>query len=292
MAVFGLHIGKLFKWALPPAVMSLAALGAAFALGLWLQPPGGADTRFPYWWMGFVPAGLFFLIAWVPYSIRVNQLAVTGGVTPGGYLEKIFSPASFRYLGYAVLVSFIQVAGMVVSALPVLLTGSVFAKNPASAKFLLACAVTLVLMVAFFILTSPLHLIYPAASLEREPSLAKAYTLGAHSKLRIFLCVALTAILFALLGQAVELAPKAIGLGNSQFVKAAFVPVQIFLTFFSWVTSTAVPAVAYRVLSALPNPQAQADSGGMQAGAESLAAREAGTSGGKDRGPGAPSGMD
>ena len=261
MAVFGLHIGKLFRWALIPAIMSVVALGAAFGLGLWLQPPGGEDTGFPYWWMGFAPAGVFCTMAWVPYALRVNQLAVTGRVEPGGYVEKVFASASLRYLGYAILVGFIQVAGILISCLPLFLIGLGKLQEAGSTRLVLAGAVTAALMLAFFILTSPLNLIYPAASVEREPSLNRAYTLGSHVKFRLFLCMVLSALLFAVLGQGLELMAKAFGSEKSQAIWMAVLPIQIILTFFSYVTSVGVPAVAYRVLSGMPDPQSLDETG-------------------------------
>jgi hypothetical protein len=255
MAIFGLHIGKLFRWSLIPIIMSLVALGAAFGLGMWLQPAGGADSGFPYWWMGFVPAGVFCMMAWVPYAVRVNQLAVTGRVEPGGYVEKVLASVSLRYLGYAILVGFIQVAGILISALPVFFVGVDKLQEIGQVRMALAIAVSSALMLAFFILTSPLNLIYPAASVEREPSLNRAYALGSHVKFRLFLCVVLCAILFAVLGQGLDSMAKAFGSGKSQLISMAVVPLQIILTFFSYVTSVGVPAVAYRVLSGLPDPQ-------------------------------------
>ncbi|WP_243358604.1 hypothetical protein [Fundidesulfovibrio terrae] len=253
MAVFGLHIGALSKWALIPFFLSAAALGAAFGLGLWLQPPGGAG--FPYWWMGFLPAAIFCLVAWTPYAIRVNQLAVAGRVEPVGYLETMFSSVGLRYLAYAIIVGFIQLAGIAISALPVLLVAHSGTQDGNSSRVVLAVALTVVLVLAFFILTSPLNLVYPAAALEREPSLGRAYNLGAHRKLRLFACVFLTAALFGVLGQVVEFAASAMGAQKSGMVRLAFVPVQILLSFFSYVTATAVPAVAYRILAGLPDPR-------------------------------------
>jgi len=255
MAIFGLHIGKLFRWSLIPIIMSLVALGAAFGLGLWLQPAGGESSGFPYWWMAFVPAGVFCMMAWVPYAIRVNQLAVTGRVESGGYVEKVFASVSLRYLGYAILVGFIQVAGIAISAMPVFLVGVDKLHDIGQMRVVMAGAVTSALILAFFILTSPLNLIYPAASVEREPSLNRAYALGSHVKFRLFLCLVLSAILFAVLGQGLDSLAKAFGSGKSQMVSMAVVPLQVILTFFSYVTSVGVPAVAYRVLSGLPDPQ-------------------------------------
>jgi hypothetical protein len=261
MAIFGLHIGKLFRWSLIPVVLSLVALGAAFGIGLWLQPAGGESSGFPYWWMAFVPAGVFCMMTWVPYAIRVNQLAVTGRIEPGGYVEMVFASVSLRYLGYAILVGFIQVAGIVISALPVFLVGVDKLQEIGQVRMALAIAVAAALMLAFFILTSPLNLIYPAASVEREPSLNRAYALGSHVKFRLFLCVVLSAILFAVLGQGLDSMAKAFGSGKSQLISMAVVPLQVILTFFSYVTSVGVPAVAYRVLAGLPDPQHLDDTG-------------------------------
>lgn len=281
MAIFGLHIGKLFRWSLIPIIMSLVALGAAFGLGLWLQPAGGESSGFPYWWMAFVPAAIFCMLAWVPYAVRVNQLAVTGRVEPGGYVEKVFASVSLRYLGYAILVGFIQVAGIVISALPVILMGVGRLEDAGQVRVVMAGAVTVTLMMAFFILTSPLNLIYPAASVEREPSLNRAYSLGAHVKFRLFLCVVGSAILFAVLGQGIDSLAKAFGSGKSQLISMAVVPLQVILTFFSYVTSVGVPAVAYRILSGLPDPQSLDETGTTNQTIPPDSAAPSGTAGGE-----------
>jgi len=254
MAVFGLHTGTLCKWALIPSFLALAALGAAFGLGVWLKPADAGG--FPYWWMGFVPAVIFCLVAWTPYAIRVNQLAVIGRTEPVGYLEMMFSPQGLRYLAYAIIVGFIEIIGLAVSALPAVVTLNAAAPG-GQTRIILAVAVTVALLLAFFILTAPLNLIYPAASLEAEPSLGRAYTLGSHRKVRLFLCTFLCALLFGVLGQIVEFAAGALGAGSSGTVRMVFVPVHILISFFSYVTATAVPAVAYRILSGLPDPRAE-----------------------------------
>jgi hypothetical protein len=138
-------------------------------------------------------------------------------------------------------------------------------------------------MLAFFILTSPLNLIYPAASVEREPSLNRAYTLGSQVKFRLFLCVVLSAILFAVLGQGLELVAKAFGSEKSQAIRMAVVPLQVILTFFSYVTSVGVPAVAYRVLSGMPDPQGQGDGTPAR---EAIPPAEVGPSGASGNGEG------
>jgi hypothetical protein len=255
MAVFGLHMGALCRWAIVPFILTLAALGGAFGIGLWLKPPGGAGGV-PYWWLGFLPAVIFCLVAWTPYAIRVNQLAAVGRIEPVGYLETMFSPTGLKYLAYAIVVGFIQLVGLAISSLPVFLAVTTGIAGGDKAKVALAVVIAAVLVLTFFIMISPLNLVYPAAALEREPSLGRAYNLGAHRKLRLFACVALCTIFFALLGQAVEYAALALGAQKSGLVRMAFVPVQILLSFFSYVTATAVPAVAYRILSGLPDPRA------------------------------------
>ena len=256
MSLFGLNIGRLMKWGILPALLSAAALGSALGLGLLLKPE--EDGGVPWWWAGFVPAVFFALLSWAPYGMRINQLAVTGKVEPTGHLKMLFSPSALWYFSYSLLVGLIQLGGMLVSAIPVILVAAVSSNGGSDARMALASGVTLALMLVFFIMISPLNLIYPAASVEREPSLGKAYNLGAHSKLRLFFCVLLTALLFAVLEGVAEWSGKRLG-GGSGLGEMFFAPVRVLLWFFSYVTATAVPAVAYRILSGLPDPRESAE---------------------------------
>lgn len=259
MALFGLNIGRLMKWGIIPSLLSLAALGAALGLGLLLQPEEQGGV--PWWWAGFIPAVFFSILAWVPYGMRINQLAVTGQVEPGGYVGKMFTQAALWYFAYGLLVGLIQMGGALISAMPVLLLLMNKGQAGADARVALAGLATLALMLVFFIMTSPLNLIYAAASVEREPSLGRAYNLGAHSKLRLFFCVLLTGLLFGILQQGVEWIASAVGGRFSEHAKLLFAPVQVLVWFFSYVTAAAVPAVAYRILSGLPDPRESAGDG-------------------------------
>lgn len=262
MSLFGLNIGRLMKWGIIPTLLSLAALGGALGLGLLLQreEQGGV----PWWWAGFIPAVFFSILAWVPYGMRVNQLAVTGRVEPGGYVGKMFTQAALWYFAYSLLVWLINLGGVLVSAMPVILMMVNKGQAVGGPRMALAMLATAALLLVFLIMTSPLSLIYPAASVEREPSLGRAYNLGAHCKLRLFFCVLLTGLLFGILQQGVEWIASAIGGRFSENGKLLFAPVMILVWFFSYVTAAAVPAVAYRILSGLPDPRESADGGQPQ----------------------------
>lgn len=259
MALFGLNIGKLMKWGIIPTLLSLAALGAALGLGLLLQPEEQGSV--PWWWAGFIPAVFFSVLSWVPYGMRINQLAVTGRVEPGGYVGKMFTQAALWYFAYGLLVGLIQLAGMFISAVPVILVLVGKGQGTGDYRVALAGLATVVLLLVFFIMTSPLQLIYAAASVEREPSLGKAYNLGAHCKVRLFFCVVLTGLLFGALQQGVDWIAGSFGGRYSQDARLLFAPVQVLVWFFSYVAATAVPAVAYRILSGLPDPRESAEGG-------------------------------
>lgn len=259
MALFGLNIGKLMKWGIIPSLLSLAALGAALGLGLLLQPEEQGGV--PWWWAGFIPAVFFSILAWVPYGMRINQLAVTGRVEPGGHVGKMFTQAALWYFAYGLLVGLIQLGGVLISAVPVILVMMNKGQAGVDPRVALAGLATAGLMLVFFIMTSPLNLIYAAASVEREPSLGRAYNLGAHCKLRLFVCVVLTGLLFGVLQQGVEWIASSIGGRFSEHAKLLFAPVLVLVWFFSYVTAAAVPAVAYRILSGLPDPRKSAGDG-------------------------------
>ena len=251
MAVFGLHFGKLFKWALVPLFLGGGVLGAALGLAAWRGGLGGGLNP---WLAPVAVAALFALQTFVPFAIRVNQLAVLGRVENSGYVEMIFAPRSLRYMGYAVIVTLIMAAGTLISVAPLV---AYYAMKLAGGP-VVSFAAFAVLLVSFFVLTSPLNLILPAVSVEREPSLNKAYNLGARNKLRLILAIFLSTALFTVLTQAVELGARALGGKDGETLTVLVaLPLQIFLGFFSYVTSVAVPAVAYRVLSGLPEPGAE-----------------------------------
>ena len=260
MAVFGLHIGRLFKWVLIPIFLGGGVVGIAFGLAAWKDAIGhGLNV----WLIPMVPAILFAIQTFLPFAIRVNQLAVLGRVEQTGYLGMIFSSQSFRYLGYASLVSLILFVGFALGLVPVSLAGAVWKSGITEPRTILGILASVALILMFLILTSPLNLIYPAVAVEQDPALGKAYHLGSHRKFRIFLCVFLSALLFAVLFQLVELIGEAFGLETGSHLGVVLIPVHLFLTFFSYVTSVAIPAVAYRILSGLPDPNApQADASG------------------------------
>lgn len=249
MAVFGLHFGKLFKWTLIPLALGGGVLGAALGLAAWQGALGGSILN--PWMAPVFVAGLFALLTFVPLAVRINQLAALGRVEDAGYVEMIFAPRSLRYLGYACVVTLIMGLGLLLSALPLgLVHSKAIPGNPG-----LALALSVFLALVFLTLTAPLNLVMPAVAVEREPSLGKAFDLGAHCKLRLFLAIALSTVFFSVLTQGVELLVRAMG-GRQDGALSTLValPLQVLLTFFSYVTSVAVPAVAYRFLSGLPEP--------------------------------------
>jgi hypothetical protein len=258
MAVFGLHMGKLLVWALFPLLLGGGAVGATVALAAWQDALG---KGFNLW---LVPIGVALLFAFqtsLPFSIRVNQLSVLGRVEKTGYLEMIFSPLSFRYLGYACIVGAVMAGGVLLALAPALAVGFGLAGAKQGALMGVAGLVSFVLFVALIILTSPLSLVYPAVAVEDEPSLAQAYNLGAHNKLRLFWCLALSTLLFGVLGGGLDLLGKAFGEEQEWLAYLILLPAHLILTMFSYVASVAIPAVAYRVLTGLPDPTAAGEAG-------------------------------
>jgi len=253
MAVFGLHIGKLLRWSLAPLLLSGAAVGLAVLAAVYgkgLLHDGG-ESRL--WWIALVPAVFFVLWVWTPYAIRVNQLAVLGRVEPGGYMAQLVSGRSRSFLGYILLVTAIELGGLALSAAPFL---AALKRAPEHAGFVLAGgAVSCLLALAFLVLTTPLNMIYAAVSLERHASLRAVFDLGSGVRWRIFCCMLLPALLFAVVGQMLNEVSNAFGGGKTVPGFLVFIPAQVLLTFFNSVTSTAVPAVVYRILSGLPDPR-------------------------------------
>lgn len=258
MAVFGLYMGKLFAWALFPLLLGGGAVGATVALAAWQDALG---KGFNFWLVPIGVAVIFAIQTTLPFSIRVNQLAVLGRVEKTGYLEMIFSPLSFRYLGYACIVSLIMIVGALLALAPALAVGFGIAGAKEGPLMGVAGLVSFVLFMALIILTAPLSLIYPAVAVEAEPSLARAYNLGAHSKLRLFWCLVLSTILFGLLSGGLDLLGRAFGEEREDLANLVLVPAHLILVMFNYVSSVAIPGVAYRVLSGLPDPRAVEEAG-------------------------------
>uniref|UniRef100_A0A7C4AHU7 Glycerophosphoryl diester phosphodiesterase membrane domain-containing protein n=1 Tax=Fundidesulfovibrio putealis TaxID=270496 RepID=A0A7C4AHU7_9BACT len=254
MAVFGLHLGKLVKWALIPLFAGLGPVGLTIGLAAWQDALG---KGFNLWLVPVAVAVIFAIQTMIPFAIRVNQLAVLGRVEKTGYLEMIFSGQSFRYLGYGCIVALIMAGGIVLAIAPAVVLGSGVLQLGASRSMLpWAVGVSVILSIWFFILTIPFNLVYPAVAVEREPSLMKAYHLGSGNKARLFFCVLLATVLFGALTLAAEMLPNLFLRDPESPWRLVFLPVQLFLSLFNHVTSQTVPAVAYRILSGLPDPAA------------------------------------
>jgi hypothetical protein len=255
MAVFGLHCGKILAWLVTPVFLGGGAVAAAVGLAAWRQALGHGFNI----WLAPVGVAIVFAIQTVlPLVIRINQLAVHGRVEQAGYMEMIFSPRCFRYLGYGCIVSAIMAAGLILAMLPAGL-GAHFAWNGGglSGASALGIALSSALALAFMVLTTPLHLVFPAVAVEPAPALGRAYNLGAHSKVRLFLAIFLSALFFAALTRLFAMAGELLSRGGHPLFVFILLPVQMGLVLFSWVTSISVPAVAYRILSGLPDPQGE-----------------------------------
>ncbi|GFK96012.1 hypothetical protein NNJEOMEG_03886 [Fundidesulfovibrio magnetotacticus] len=255
MAVFGLHLGKLVKWALVP--LALTAAAAALAVGAAVLGKGLLAEGSRAWWLAAVPAALFVGWAWAPYGVRVNQLAVWGRVEQGGYMAQMVSGRVKSFLGYMLLVALIQLAGLGLSAAPFLVSMS---RGDRAA--LAGGAVSALLALSFLVLTSPLNLICTAASVTPRPSLGQVFHLASGARWRLFWLMFLPAALFAVLGEALTQVSNAFGADKTVLGFVVFMPAQVLLTFFSSVTSTAAPGVAWRMLSGLPDPRGAASGSG------------------------------
>jgi len=257
MAVFGLHIGKLLRWTLVPVFLCLAVAGLALLLAAYGKGllHGAGSSRL--WWIALVPGALFGLWAWTPYAVRINRLAVLGRVEPGGYMAQLVSDRCRTFLGYILLTTLIQTAGLGLSAAPFL--AAVARAQEGSGLVVAGGAVSCALALAFLVLVAPLNLIFPAAALDARPSLRAAFNLGHGARWRLFWCMFLPSLLFGILGEFLGEVSNAFGADKTVWAFLVFMPAQVLATFFNTVTSTAVPAVAYRILSGLPDPRQAQD---------------------------------
>ena len=127
VAVGGLYPGKLVKWLGVPVLLSAVVAAAVVALALVVDWNAVRDS--PALLAGALLASLplmvLLLLIWVPYAMRINQLAATGDAEPGGYFEKILAAPALRYLKYAVLVGLINLAGMTVSLIPMVIAAAI-----------------------------------------------------------------------------------------------------------------------------------------------------------------------
>ena len=203
--------------------------------------------------------GLVNLLIWMPYCVRINQLAVLGRVEPGNYFRQIFTARSLRYLKYMALLVLLTIAGYLATLLPILLASLAKAQNsPGTAVLALLGPI---IYVTFFILITPFALVAPAAAVDDHPSLAKAYQLGKHCKLRLFLCSLLGMVcVLIMLGILLAAATPFI---NMQQIRSQEIPpvmwiVQIPVLFLYYVLPVVIQAMAYRILSGLPDPNAPA----------------------------------
>ncbi|WP_243438736.1 hypothetical protein [Fundidesulfovibrio soli] len=248
LALTGLHFGTFCRWLIAPLLLSAAALLAAFGLHSWKGV-----------WALYIPAGLFALFCWMPYCLRVNQMAILGDVEPGGYVEKIFSRRSLRYVLYAVLLTVIVSVGIGLSLAPVLIAG----QGGADGRIGLivgSVAATLVLLTALLTLTAPLHLIYPAVAVEEEPSLSQAYHLGAGHKFSLLMTMGLPPLVFGLLNGLVEGLSWLLLPESSGAAKLITMPLTVTISWLNSITSMSVMAIAYRTLRGLPDPDAPGES--------------------------------
>ncbi|WP_243311443.1 hypothetical protein [Fundidesulfovibrio agrisoli] len=251
LAFTGLHFGSFCRWLIPPMLLSAAALLAAFALHSWKGV-----------WALYIPAGIFAVFCWMPYCLRVNQMAILGGVEPGGYAEKIFSRRSLRYVLYAVLLTFIIAVGMGLSLAPVMIAAKdgLDSLDGRIGLILAAVLATLVLVTALLVLTAPLHLIYPAVAVEEEPSLSQAYHLGSGHKFSLVMAMGIPPLVFGLLSALVEGLAWLFLPESSDAAKLITMPVTLTISWLNSITSMAVMAIAYRTLRGLPDPDAPARS--------------------------------
>ncbi len=237
-----LNLGTLLK-------LYLTALGLILA-AVFLAAGAFALTKA---WLVAMPCVVFILFAGAPCMMRTYQLAALGEMDPSSYLSSIFTSQSLRYVGYSLLVTLISGFGLLLSLLPAILTGAlgdnvVFEFNRSLSVF-----VSIFLVLTFLVLIGPINLIYPAVSLEREPSLAQAYALGAHCKVRLFWTMAVPGLLFGLLSQGVEMIGGRYGVAEDLGKTLLMAPLNLILVFMSLVINSAVFALAYRYLRGLPH---------------------------------------
>ena len=275
MAVFGLHIGKIFLWGLIVALIGLLPVGMVF--GFLGQSVGAADSaEAGLWLMGIWAALLWLILVMAPLGIKINQLAVFGRTQPVGYLQMLFSRRGLHFFGYTLLIGFIFFVGFLMAFVPAgvslrLVMEQIPAEGaadfsralPAVARALehsggmagLGVFVSAVLVVAFVVLALPLQLTLAAVSVEESPSLGRSYNLASGNKLRLFCCMSLVALFFLLLNGALILMGKAFGADQSAGVRLMLLPLNFIVMLFDLTTAKAVYAVAYRTLSGLPDPR-------------------------------------
>ncbi len=204
-------------------------------------------------WLVAVPCVVFILFAGAPCMMRTYQLAALGEMDPSSYLSSLFTSQSLRYVGYSLLVTLISVFGLLLSLLPAIVTGALGDNVMLEFNRSLSVFVSIGLVLTFLVLIGPINLIYPAVSLEREPSLAGAYALGAHCKVRLFWTMALPSLLFGLLSQGVEMIGGRYGVAEDLGKTLLMAPLNMILVFMSLVINSAVFALAYRYLRGLPH---------------------------------------
>ena len=268
------HIGLLVQWLCMP--LALSALYAAALYGLWKILDPAKSVQMPRELLGALGSGgalsvvavaavtalglaAVALLIWIPYFLRVNQLAVTGRVEPGSYASGVPSLPARRYLGYAVLVNILRALAISVSFSPIIIAARQDAslQNTAGPMSFLPLLFFGLLFLAFVWLT-PLLLVFPATATEEKPSLARAYALGKHCKLRLFMCSVLCIVPLSLCSILAESAFAPQRAQASTGYLLSYIGVQAILAFFMCITTEAVPAIAYRILSGLPDPNAPA----------------------------------
>jgi len=91
---------------------------------------------------------------------------------------------------------------------------------------------------------------------EDDPSLSRAYALGAHSKFALTAAVGLASLLVGVMNGLLG------GLGNlllpqnPEMAQLFLIPVTMTASWIGYIVSTAIPAIAYRTLAGLPDPDA------------------------------------
>jgi len=221
---------------------------------------------------------LWFALTLTPFIIRINQLAVFGRAQPIRYAQALFSWGTPRFLGYACLVGIIFVVGMTLALMPLGISfGVAMGQGPlpdaanfeqVMAAFTQALAaggsmlnfgllVSAVLGIAFVALALPLHLVFPALAVEERASLVRAYNLANGNKLRLFCCVCPVVLFFLALNVGLALLGKALNVDQNTGARLFFLPLTHVVMFFDVVTAKSVYAVAYRVLSGLPDPNSK-----------------------------------
>lgn len=278
MAVFGLHIGKIFQWGLIVVAVGVVPVGVVFGfLEQSVKAASASDNPEAGLWLMLLWAALLWLaLVMTPLGIKINQLAVFGRTQPIRYLDMLFSRRSLRFLGYTILVGLIFLAGFLLAFVPAgaglrfameqIPAGSVadfsqvgpaivhaLAHSGGTASF--GILVSAALGVAFAVLALPLQLVLPAVSVEENPSLGRSYNLASGNKLRLFCSMLLVVLFFLCLNGALILIGKAFGADQSVGVRLMLLPLNLIVMLFDVVTAKAVYAVAYRIFSGLPDPR-------------------------------------